>query len=410
MLSESLREGSWIDGPQPTPRHHQLGQWVMEARGDVPLDDPAVLDAMAELVRAPEPPAPPANVRRVRSPSPDDFLEHTLRNIPVLIDGLIDDWPMLTEWCRDGRVDLAAVSRSADVEVPVEDDAGTRRMRLSQFQWDGYLKDWLFKLDGLGFLAPTPPLFERFTNWLSPNGRNYHFCYIGRAGTTTKLHCDVLNSFSWSANVVGVKNWRLLPASDSHLLFDVSGRHLATDFYDGTDLCRCRCGGWRHFPNLHLARPVDVTQTARQVIFVPSGWYHTVVNVEDTLSVNSNWLNATNVHWALARLEKSPGPHVKSPTFGGDNLTALAFLDVLAASMRADARALETASSEDEENLLFQIQRAAAIAHVLASPPWNIQGAADVAAEGDTALAGRRGVAPPLEVASRVPSLESQRS
>ena len=47
---------------------------------------------------------------------------------------------------------------------------------------------------------------------------------------------------------------------------------------------------------------VDV-QEAGETIFVPSGWHHCVHNVADTLSINHNWLNAHNLHWALALLQ-----------------------------------------------------------------------------------------------------------
>ena len=40
-------------------------------------------------------------------------------------------------------------------------------------------------------------------------------------------------------------------------------------------------------------------------IFVPSGWHHTVLNLEDTLSVNHNWLNSFNCQraWTVLRAD-----------------------------------------------------------------------------------------------------------
>ena len=35
-----------------------------------------------------------------------------------------------------------------------------------------------------------------------------------------------------------------------------------------------------------------------------SGWHHTVENVEDTLSINHNWLNGFNVAWGWALLQR----------------------------------------------------------------------------------------------------------
>lgn len=46
------------------------------------------------------------------------------------------------------------------------------------------------------------------------------------------------------------------------------------------------------------------SQEAGETIFVPSGWHHTVMNLEDTLSINHNWLNGYNIHWAWALLQQ----------------------------------------------------------------------------------------------------------
>jgi len=129
---------------------------------------------------------------------------------------------------------------------------------------------------------------------------DYRFVYLGPAGSFTPLHADVLRSFSWSANVAGRKRWLLLPPRATHLLYDAPCTRLAPDFWaagiDGLDP--------RDFPWLPAARAqlFEVIQEAGEALFVPSGWHHTVRNLEDTLSINHNWLNAFNIRWAAALL------------------------------------------------------------------------------------------------------------
>ena len=50
---------------------------------------------------------------------------------------------------------------------------------------------------------------------------------------------------------------------------------------------------------------VQLLQGSGDVIFVPSGWHHTVENLEDTLSINHNWLNGHNIEkvWQLLQRE-----------------------------------------------------------------------------------------------------------
>jgi hypothetical protein len=59
---------------------------------------------------------------------------------------------------------------------------------------------------------------------------DYHFVYLGRRGTRTHLHADVLGSYSWSTNVCGTKKWRFLAPQNTYLVRDVFGRKLASEF------------------------------------------------------------------------------------------------------------------------------------------------------------------------------------
>ena len=133
-------------------------------------------------------------------------------------------------------------------------------------------------------------------------GRDHRFVYIGPAGSTTRMHCDVLASYSWSVNVCGTKRWQLLPPSSTPLLFDALGHQLATGLSD--------CCSW--FGGLTTARnhAIEIIQRSGEAIFVPSGWHHSVENLEDTLSINHNWINACNLQWAvdhvLSRLQLDP--------------------------------------------------------------------------------------------------------
>ncbi|KAK6249581.1 hypothetical protein SCA6_003586 [Theobroma cacao] len=42
---------------------------------------------------------------------------------------------------------------------------------------------------------------------------------------------------------------------------------------------------------------MECIQEQNEIIFVPSGWYHQVHNLEDTISINHNWFNAYNLSW-----------------------------------------------------------------------------------------------------------------
>ncbi|KXZ56873.1 hypothetical protein GPECTOR_1g788 [Gonium pectorale] len=132
---------------------------------------------------------------------------------------------------------------------------------------------------------------------------DYRFCYLGPAGTWTPLHSDVLRSHSWSANVCGRKRWLLLAPNHTHLLYDRRGLAMAPHLEPGRVGSGCEPGD---FPGLHEARAhaFELVQEAGDAVFVPSGWHHCVENLEDTLSLNHNWLNGHNCHWTWALLRR----------------------------------------------------------------------------------------------------------
>lgn len=47
----------------------------------------------------------------------------------------------------------------------------------------------------------------------------------------------------------------------------------------------------------------EIIQNANEAIFVPSGWYHQVWNMDDTISINHNWFNSCNISTIWKTLE-----------------------------------------------------------------------------------------------------------
>ena len=115
-------------------------------------------------------------------------------------------------------------------------------------------------------------------------GNDYRFLYIGPQGSWTPLHCDVFGSYSWSANIVGKKRWLFWKPGEEPR--DERGELV-----------------WRVDEEEHNAGRLEVEQVEGQVIFVPSGWHHQVTNLEDTVSINHNWFNGTNIEEVVVRLE-----------------------------------------------------------------------------------------------------------
>lgn len=107
----------------------------------------------------------------------------------------------------------------------------------------------------------------------------------------TPLHSDVFSSFSWSTNILGTKKWILIYPSEEKKLLD-SFHNLPFNITE--EMLRQKNCNY-----------VCVTQNAGDTIFVPSGWYHQVHNIDHTISINHNFFNGCNVSHVWSALWES---------------------------------------------------------------------------------------------------------
>ncbi|XP_072180779.1 2-oxoglutarate and iron-dependent oxygenase JMJD4-like isoform X2 [Diadema setosum] len=243
----------------------------------------------------------------------DDFFRRfLLPNKPCLLGGngignVIQHWQSINEWVQpNGTPDFDFLERQfGGATVPVANCGKVQYyaqpkqdMKFSEYlrYWRGhiatdyqssqgclYLKDWHFTRAFSDYEAYSTPIYfssdwlNEYWDHLCNSGDDYRFVYMG-----PKHSC-------WSANICGRKRWLLLPPGEESYLRDNLGNLVydlnSSELHDG-----------KKYPHSHQARePLEVIQEAGQVIFVPSGWHHQVFNLEDTISINHNWLNGCNI-------------------------------------------------------------------------------------------------------------------
>ncbi|XP_062522560.1 2-oxoglutarate and iron-dependent oxygenase JMJD4-like isoform X1 [Corticium candelabrum] len=233
------------------------------------------------------------------------------------------EWRSRREWVTEGKPDVKYLKTMfEDAVVPVADCGKTefgshpkQDMLLSEYMtyWQRvmnisetsstcdcqperilYLKDWHFTKAYPDYGAYDLP--SHFSvDWLNefwskrPDKRDdYRFVYMGPKGTWTPFHADVYRSYSWSANICGSKRWLLVPPYGEENFKDSYGNTLV-------DIRNVK-------GNSKTTSPIEVIQNAGEVIFIPSGWYHQVENLDDTISINHNWANACNVDIMFEKL------------------------------------------------------------------------------------------------------------
>jgi hypothetical protein len=151
-------------------------------------------------------------------------------NRPVIITGMMDDWPALRLWGLD-YFSQKFGDREVDVQIGRNAAGGSnyeadrekyrRKMRFSDYvekvRNAGVTNDFYITAGNNSSNKNTlPELWDdivQITEYLNPKAPHDGFFWFGPAGTITPFHHDLTNNFM--AQVIGRKRVRIAPSWDS---------------------------------------------------------------------------------------------------------------------------------------------------------------------------------------------------
>ncbi|KAJ0266256.1 F-box protein [Hirschfeldia incana] len=261
------------------------------------------------------------NIVRVRGISVEDFItKFEEPNKPVLLEGCLDDWPAVTKWTKEYLTKV-----SGDVEFAV----GPVEMKLENYfrYSDGvteerplYLFDPKFaeKVTVLDSEYDVPVYFkEDLFSVLGRERPDYRWIIIGPSGSGSSFHIDPNSTSAWNAVITGSKKWVLFPP-------DVvpPGVHPSPD---GAEVA-CPVSIMEWFMNFYgdtknwKKRPVECICRAGEVVFVPNGWWHLVINLEESVAITQNYVSRRNLLNVLEFLKKPNAKELVSGTNDRENL------------------------------------------------------------------------------------------
>ena len=232
-------------------------------------------------------------------------------NACIFSNNLTENWSCLKTWIKNGKLDVDYFENNFGNEMAPVMDCNVQYfsshkktdMKVSDFMkyWRKrderllYLKDWHMQRLDISAFYQVPCFFS--SDWLneyfdSKGEDDYRFVYIGVKNSWTPFHADVFQSYSWSANICGLKKWIFLQPGEEEKLKDNVGNLP----FDISGLLDKNEKGVKFF---------TVYQNTGEIIFVPSGWYHQVFNLEDTVSINHNWINGSSIQYFWKHLTLS---------------------------------------------------------------------------------------------------------
>ncbi|WP_223753965.1 cupin-like domain-containing protein [Myxococcus sp. RHSTA-1-4] len=266
----------------------------------------ALLEARAALYRQEHAGGEGPRVERRKHLPPEEFFErYYLRNRPVIVEGLLEDWPALSRWTPEWLAErfgdepvevMAGRESDADPDFNAERLRRTlplrelvARMREARETNDVYLvaRNSLLLREAFRPLladlrAPAGYIHPDIT---TPDSVHLWF---GPAGTLSNLHHDHLNVLF--CQVLGRKRIWLVPSWETPWLYNDRGLYSAVDIL-APDLAR--------FPDFARATVHTCEVGPGDALLIPVGWWHAVRALDVSMSVTFVCFDAAerNTHW-----------------------------------------------------------------------------------------------------------------
>lgn len=237
--------------------------------------------------------------------------------LPCVISGIpeAEGWPAHERWTPD-----KLCQRFADVSFKVgKDDSGTPiRLKLDSF--GAYMKGqaddsplYVFDSKFGGHKDCRKELMQEYRvpsyfpdDYMALSGEDgrppYRWIAVGPRRSGTVMHTDPLSTSAWNTCLVGRKRWVLLhPNTPRHIAKakDVMSKE------DDDEAVNVFCD---LLPRLREkgVRTVEFVQYPGETVFLPGRWWHSVVNIDDTVAVTQNYCGRINFAdvWRVARTER----------------------------------------------------------------------------------------------------------
>ncbi|XP_042493382.1 F-box protein At1g78280-like isoform X2 [Macadamia integrifolia] len=257
------------------------------------------------------------NVERKENLSLEDFHQEYDGQKPVLITELAEKWPARSTWTVEQLLvnygDTAfRISQRSSKKITMKFKDYVLYMKIQHDEDPLYIFD-----DEFGEVAPgllkdysVPYLFrEDLFDVLDRDQRPpFRWLIIGPERSGASWHVDPALTSAWNTLLCGRKRWALYPPGRVPVGVTV---HVNEEDGDVNIETPTSLQWWLDiYPLLaEEDKPIECTQLPGETIFVPSGWWHCVLNLETTIAVTQNFVNSKDFEFVC--LDMAPGYHHK---------------------------------------------------------------------------------------------------
>ncbi|KAI0234134.1 hypothetical protein L0F63_000412 [Massospora cicadina] len=249
------------------------------------------------------------NIERRSNLSLEDFInEYEIPNKPVIITDAINGWEAYRFWTEEKLVELYGNvkfrAEAIDIQLKRYFDYSHQTLDESPV----YLFD-----KGFGDKCPSmlsdfdvPIYFRDDLFQLLGNDRrpDYRWLIIGPARSGSTFHKDPNATSAWNAVISGAKKWIMFPPN-----FPPPGVYTNKDESEVTSpvsIMEWHLNYYQEAVNEMDVKPIEAICRAGEIMFVPSGWWHLVVNLEDSIAITQNYVSHQNAEAVLNFMYHKP--------------------------------------------------------------------------------------------------------
>jgi hypothetical protein len=268
------------------------------------------------------------NIERRSNLSMKEFLEeYAIPGKPVILTDIVSHWPAYSKWTWEFFLNRSSTQeyRAEAVDMTFNN---YYQYAIAAFEESPlYLFD-KFAIDNDPSLANDFNVPEYFNqdlfSVLGDQRPDYRWIIIGPERSGSTFHVDPNATSAWNAVLQGSKKWILLPPG-----YAPPGVYPSKDGSEVTSPVSLAEWYLNHYHELaDDPNVIEGVCKAGEIIYVPSNWWHSVMNLEDSIALTQNFVSDFNLMSVLKFLRFKPD---QVSGFKGDCYPSLfeAFLDGL---------------------------------------------------------------------------------
>jgi Cupin-like domain len=229
-------------------------------------------------------------------------------NKPFILKKPVKSWPLYTKWCQQSLLDKfgETVFRAEAVDWPLKtyvDYMNNTNDESPLYLFDrGFVEKMGLRVDKEGEYCPPECFGEDLFTLLGDQRPDHRWLIIGPERSGSTFHKDPNATSAWNAVIRGSKYWIMFPSSVLP-----PGVYMSEDQSEVTS--PLSIGEWLltfHEEARKTPGCLEGICGEGEVLHVPSGWWHLVVNLEPAIAITQNFVPMSHLAAAIAFLKHRP--------------------------------------------------------------------------------------------------------